>query len=67
MHFRELLHQPVNLIISILFVFSFGLVTTSLILNSAGLPDPMTSIGESIGLIVLDKMFGATPVPSTLN
>jgi hypothetical protein len=61
MHLRELLHQPVNLIISILFVLSFGLVVTSLILNSAGLPDPLTNLGESIGLIILDRLFGATP------
>ena len=65
MHPRELLHQPVNLIISIFFVLSFGLVTTSIILKNAGLPDPMTSVGESIGLMILDHMFGATPVDAS--
>jgi hypothetical protein len=65
MHLRELFHQPVNLIISIIFVASFGLVTTSLMLKSAGLPDPMTSVGEKLGLMVLDHFFGATPVAAS--
>jgi hypothetical protein len=67
MHPREILQQPVNLIISIFFVLSFGLVTTSLVLNDAGLPDPMTGFGEKIGLMILDHMFGATPVTASAN
>lgn len=65
MHVSEFLHQPINVIISCFFVLLFGLVVTSLMLNAAGLPDPMTSFGESIGLVILDHIFGATPVTTS--
>lgn len=57
MHPRELLHQPVNLTISVLFVLSFGLVVTSLLLKSAGLDDPIQNLGETVGGKMLDMMF----------
>jgi len=63
MHPRELLYQPVNLAISILFVLSFGLVTTSMALKSAGMADPVTGFGEYVGGKMLDAIFGPIVIP----
>jgi hypothetical protein len=56
MHLRELFLQPVNLIVSIVFVLSFGLMITSAALDNAGYPNPVTSLGGSLGLIIFNHM-----------
>jgi len=54
MHLRELFTQPVNLIVSVLFVLMFGLVMTSVVLDNSGYPNPITSFGGMIALMYLD-------------
>ena len=56
MHLRELFFEPVNFIVSFLFILSVGFVFTSVILDNAGLPNPIAYFGGQIGLMLLDKM-----------
>jgi hypothetical protein len=54
MHLKELVTQPVNLIVSVLFVLFFGLIITSAALDNAGYPNPVTSFGAMIALAVIN-------------
>ena len=65
MHFGDVLYSPVNFFISFFFLVSFGLVTTSIVLNNADLPDPITGFGEIVGLLVLNTIYGSGPVATS--
>ena len=58
MHLRELFTQPVNLIVSTLFVLSCGLIFTSVALDNAGYPDPITGLGSAIALMMWNHAYG---------
>lgn len=59
MHLKELLTQPVNLVVSVLFVLSFGLIMTSAALDNAGYPNPVTTLGGSIALMMWNHSEGS--------
>lgn len=58
MHLREFFFQPVRFTISAILVLLFGLVMTSVVLSNAGLPNPISKVGEAAGSKLLDSIFG---------
>jgi len=58
MHLRELFTQPVNLIVAVTFVFLFGITITSVVLDNSGYPNPITSLGAKIALMIWNHAYG---------
>jgi hypothetical protein len=63
---KNFFDQPVNFFISSTFILLFGVIITSVVLDNANLPNPLTALGGSIALIMLYGMYGKAAFGSAL-
>lgn len=56
--FRNFFDQRVNFTVSSIFLFLFGVVITSVVLDNLGLPNPLQEFGGVVALAVLFTIYG---------